>query len=139
MDLDSLFQMDMDLDFISHRFGFDLVSIFQMKICFDSSWNVPTSQISYSCNYCIYHFKTKIILIPHTMSMYLQSLPLSFKNFCLDSSQNVPSGRKHYSCNHCNDHIKTKLVLIHHKMSCCVVFTTVFTREMKMTSSHEYL
>ena len=58
----------------------DLVSIFQMKICFDSSWNVPTSQISYSCNYGIYHLKTKIILIPHTMSMYLQSLSLSFKN-----------------------------------------------------------
>ena len=51
----------------------DLVSIFQMKICFDSSWNVPTSQISYSCNYCIYHLKTKIILIPHTMSMYLRN------------------------------------------------------------------
>merc|ERR1712218_524835 len=101
--------MDLDLDFISHGFGFglgfiisngygigfyfpwiwilflidldlDLVSIFHMKFFFDSSWNVPTSQISYSCNYCIYHLKTKLIFIPHIMSMYLQSLSLSFKN-----------------------------------------------------------
>ena len=39
--------MDLDLDFNSHRFGFGFVL---------------TSQIPYSCNYCIYPLKTKIIL-----------------------------------------------------------------------------
>ena len=67
-----------------------LVSICQMKICFDSSRNVPTSQISYSCNYGIYHLKTKIILIPHTMSILLQSLQWSHQNkISFNSSQNV--------------------------------------------------
>ena len=82
LDLDSLFQMDMDLDldFISHRFGFGFGFNISYENIFDSSWNVPTSQISYSCNYCIYHLKTKLIFIPHIMSMYLQSLSLSFKN-----------------------------------------------------------
>ena len=121
-----LFLIDLDLD---------LVSIFQMKICFDSSWNVPTSQISYSCNCCIYHLKTKIILIPHTM--YLQSLHWSHQNkISFNSSQNVLLCSVYHIFHKRNENEFSTWVKV---FSWCEVLITVFTRETKMTSPHDSL
>ena len=101
--------------------------ILKEKISFDASQNVPSGRKQYSCNYCIDHFKTKFVLIHHSMSQHGDNSTLAITAFVtskLNSFWFIREGPNIQTENsilaitaYNTSQLKTNFVLIHQRMS----------------------